>query len=145
MSACKCWLGHPVCDGDNITIFPEPVLPLEEPSVSDKVLNCLWDTPAWVQDHHLHLQLKWPPGFVANQSVDHNMETNTDILSLTPAKVVPDAGVMIGDELTLISLLLSPGLTVFLTPHQEHQAVPDPACPQILVQYIHGGFLHPHP
>lgn len=64
------------------------------PSVSDKISNCFPNISAWMQHHHLALNLGKGQllMFLNNQSVQHNIDVKIGTSPLAPAEVVCSLG-----------------------------------------------------
>src|SRR4029434_10449572 len=60
----------------------------EDTTVSARISDCLADISTWMKNHHLQLNLAKTElmVFPAKQVIHHNININTDSLSLVPSK-----------------------------------------------------------
>uniref|UniRef100_A0A3B1JXL6 Reverse transcriptase domain-containing protein n=1 Tax=Astyanax mexicanus TaxID=7994 RepID=A0A3B1JXL6_ASTMX len=71
----------------------------DDHSISARISQCLSDISAWMNEHHLQLNLSKTELLVipAKPSIQHNFAITIDSLSLSPTKVARNLGVMIDD------------------------------------------------
>ena len=74
----------------------------DDPTIQTRISDCLSDISAWMQDHHLQLNLSKTELLVlpAKPTIHHNICINSGSLSLAPSRVARNLGVMIDDQLT---------------------------------------------